>query len=81
MARVVLSKSLAQLAGGQAALEIEAATVRQLMRALEARYPEMGPELRSGLAIAIDGEIIQDPLLEALEPNTEVHFLPAIGGG
>jgi molybdopterin synthase sulfur carrier subunit len=81
MARVVLSGSLVTLAGGRTALDVPAANVRQLMRALEAQYPALGPELRSGMAIAIDGEIVQDALLEPLGPDTEVHFLPAIGGG
>ena len=32
-------------------------------------------------AVAIDGEIYNDPLLEAVEPDSEVHFLPRVGGG
>jgi len=31
--------------------------------------------------VAIDGEITNEPLLEPLEPESEVHFLPRVGGG
>jgi hypothetical protein len=33
------------------------------------------------VAVAIDGEIYSDPLLEPVGPQSEVHFLPAISGG
>jgi hypothetical protein len=37
--------------------------------------------MRAGTAVAVDGEIIQEALLEPLGPNSEVHFLPSFGGG
>jgi hypothetical protein len=33
------------------------------------------------MAVAIDGQIYQDPFLEPISPNSEVFFLPRIGGG
>jgi hypothetical protein len=33
------------------------------------------------MAVAIDGEIIEDPLLEPIRPESEIHFLPRISGG
>jgi hypothetical protein len=33
------------------------------------------------VAVAIDGEIFNDPMLEAVGPDSEVHFLPRVGGG
>jgi molybdopterin converting factor small subunit len=33
------------------------------------------------MAVAIDGEIYQSPLLEKIGAESEVHFLPPIGGG
>ena len=32
-------------------------------------------------AVAIDGDVVPGALLERLEPDSEVHFLPAISGG
>ena len=61
--------------------EVECGSVRELIAALDAKFPGLGEQLRSGMAVAIDGEIYSDALLEPLEPDSEVHFLPSIGGG
>ena len=81
MARVFLSGTLKQLAGGAAEIEVEARDVRQLLRALAERYPELAPHLESGYAIAIDGEIFQDAWFAPIRPDSEVHLVPAIRGG
>ncbi len=80
MADVTFSSGLRRHTGGEEKVHIEAATVRDLIKALGARYPELREPLGS-MAVAIDGEIVNDPLLEPLSPNSDVHFLPPIGGG
>ena len=81
MARVILASGLRPLAGGAESLEVEAGTVRELIAALESRFPDLGRQLRAGMAVAIDGEILQDAEFEPLQRESEVHFLPAIRGG
>jgi molybdopterin converting factor small subunit len=81
LARVVLSGTLKQLAGGAAHIEVEARDVRQLLRELGSRYPELAPHLESGYAIAIDGEIFQDAWFAPIGADSEVHLVPAIRGG
>jgi molybdopterin converting factor small subunit len=81
MIRVVLTGNLRRLIGGAGEIEIEAATIGQLFRALDARYPGIAPHLESGVAVAIDGEIFQDALLEPIPPDAEVHLMPQIAGG
>ena len=81
MARVILTGSLRSLAGDESEIEIDAASVRELLRALEPRLPGIGKQVEDGLSIAIDGEIIQDPLLESIGPDSEIHFLPPVSGG
>ncbi len=81
MATVFLSPGLRRFADGAEKVEIEARTVRDLIDALDRRFPGIGERLRSGTAIAIDGEIITDPLLEPIPPGSEIHFLPSISGG
>jgi sulfur-carrier protein len=81
LARVLLSGTLKQLAGGASEIEVEARDVRQLLRELSERYPELGPHLESGYAIAIDGEIFQDAWFAPIRPDSEVHLVPAIRGG
>jgi molybdopterin synthase sulfur carrier subunit len=81
MARVILSGTLKQLAGGASEIEVEARDIRQLLRALGERWPELAPHLESGYAIAIDGEIFQDAWFAPIRPDSEVHLVPAIRGG
>lgn len=81
MARVFLSGTLKQLAGGVSEVDVEARDVRQLLRALGERCPELAPHLDDGYAIAIDGEIFQDALFAPIRPDSEVHLVPAIRGG
>jgi len=81
LARVVLSGTLKQLAGGASEIELDARDVRQLLRVLSERYPELAPHLESGYAIAIDGEIFQDAWFAPIRPDSEVQLVPAIRGG
>jgi sulfur-carrier protein len=81
LARVVLSGTLKRLAGGASEIEIEARDVRQLLRTLGERFPELAPHLEEGYAIAIDGEIFQDAWFAPIRPDSEVHLVPAIRGG
>ena len=81
MATVILPAQFARWTGGTERIDIDVRDVRQLIRALDERFPGLGDKLRDGTAIAIDGEIIHDPLLEPIEPDSEVHFLPPVSGG
>ena len=81
MARVFLASTLRRFTGGVEEVEIEAPTVRSLIAELDRRFPGLGEHLRSGLAVAIDGEIISDAIYEPVPEGAEVHFLPPMGGG
>lgn len=81
MPRVVFARALQKYTGGAASALVEARDVRELYAALEARFPGIGAVIQEGMAVAIDGDIIQEPLLERLAPDSEVHFLPSISGG
>jgi molybdopterin converting factor small subunit len=82
MARVVLPSSVGrQYTGGTTEIDVEGETVRDIVRALEAHYPGLGPLIETAMAIAIDGEIFQDPYLEPVRPDSELFVLPTLGGG
>lgn len=81
MARVILVGTLRQFTGDIAEIEIEAGTIRQLFARLSERFPDLALHLEQGLAVAIDGQIYQDALLEPISPDAEVHILPQIAGG
>jgi molybdopterin synthase sulfur carrier subunit len=81
MAHVSLIGNLRQYTGGVTELDVEAANVRQLFARLGERYPALAPHLEQGLAVAIDGQIYQDALLQPIAPDSDVHVLPQIAGG
>ncbi len=78
---VHFSAELRRFTDGVAEIEIEAANVRRLMRALDERYPGIGERLSEGTSVAIDGQIIPDAEFEDLPEGAEVHFLDTLSGG
>ncbi len=81
MAHVTLFANLRQFTGGVSSVELEVANVRQLFERLGQRFPELAPHLEDGLAVAIDGQIYQDALLQDILPDSDVYILPQIAGG
>ena len=82
MAKVLLTSGVSQqFTDGQTEIDIQATTFRQLLRELDELYPGLGRELSIDTAVAIDGEIYQEPFLESISAGSEIYFLPRIGGG
>jgi molybdopterin converting factor small subunit len=83
MARIILTDSLSKrFTDGNSDFDIVAPSVRSLIRELDNRYPGLGTQISDGtLSVAIDGDIYQDAFLEELKADSEVAFLPKIGGG
>jgi len=81
MARVALVGNLAQLTDGVTEFELPATTVKDLFRQLSVLYPVLERHLEDGIAVAIDGQIYQDALLQPIGPDSEVFLLPQIAGG
>jgi molybdopterin synthase sulfur carrier subunit len=75
------------LTGGATQVVVQAQTVRQAIDALEARFPGIkarlcrDDELAPGLQVSIDQVMTARGIRAALRPDSEVHFLPAFGGG
>lgn len=80
MALVIFSSELQRLTGEEQAT-VAAADYRELVDQLTQRYEQLERNDLMEMAVAIDGEIIHDPLLEAVGEHSEVHFLHKISGG
>jgi hypothetical protein len=80
LAVVVISSGLRGYTGGEERVQIEAKRVKELLEALVARWPGLEEPL-SQMAVAIDGEIHGNAEFRPLRPDSEVHFVPKIGGG
>jgi len=81
LAKILLSSNLTAYTGGQTQFELEVANVRQLFQALGERHPDLRPHLESSLAVAIDGEVYQDALLQPIAGDSEVLLFQKIAGG
>lgn len=87
MPSVWIPPLLRDLTGGQDRVVVPGATVRQVIENLEVAYPGIaarlceGQRLRPGLSVAVDGTLAAHNLRQPLDEASEVHFIPAIGGG
>ncbi|OGA28433.1 MAG: hypothetical protein A3I01_02670 [Betaproteobacteria bacterium RIFCSPLOWO2_02_FULL_65_24] len=81
MARISLSSELKPYTGGETELQLDIGNVRQLFEVLGERYPDLKRYLETGLAVAIDGEIYQDALLQPIGNDSEVLLFGKIEGG
>jgi molybdopterin synthase sulfur carrier subunit len=75
------------LTGGKQFVNASGGTVAQLLDALEQAHPGIrarlceGESLRAGMGVVVDGEVARRGLKQRVGPASEVHFVPAIGGG
>jgi len=87
MATAFIPHQLRDLTAGQAQFEVPAGTVRDAIEALEQAFPGIkarlcrDDELSPALQVTIDGVLSHRGIRAKVAPISEVHFLPAIGGG
>lgn len=79
--QVSLNGALRSGAGGAASIEIEAATIRELLTKVVERYPDMSEYLDRGIAVAIDGVVFRDDWNQSIPQGAEVFLMPRIEGG
>ncbi len=87
MADVHLPRSLADLfPGAPRRLTLEVASVEEMIRELERRWPgmwdrlcEAGPAIREHMNIFVDGD--KSALATPLTPGSIVRIIPAVSGG
>ncbi|GMG82798.1 hypothetical protein LNKW23_20110 [Paralimibaculum aggregatum] len=81
MVEVAIWGSLRVATEGRATVEIEAGNLRELLDGLAEAYPDLRPQLRRGVTVAIDGRNFNDHWFEPIRPDSEVVLLPRIVGG
>ena len=87
MAIVYIPTLLQSLTGGKSSIEVEGATVRQVIDRLDQVCPGIRERLldhdhlRPNISVAVDGEVTPMGLLEPVGPSSEVYFIAAIKGG
>lgn len=78
---VQLSGGLRDAAGGAASITVEARTIRELMRKVEERYPDMATSLEDEVAVSINGQVFRDSWNQEIPQDAEVFLMPRIPGG
>jgi molybdopterin synthase sulfur carrier subunit len=87
MAMIFIPTMLQKMTDGAQKVDMEARNVRQVIERLEELYPGIKDRLLEdgdiapNIAVAIDGDVAIMGLLQRVGENSEVHFVPAIGGG
>lgn len=84
---VAIPSLLRNLTNGEDSVTVPGTTIREVIDNLETRYPGMkarlceDDRLKPGLAIYINGLLTRGSILESVDADAEIHFLPAMGGG
>ncbi len=87
MAIVFIPPLLRNLTRGADKVTVAGKSLRQVVNNLDLLYPGFkdhvvdGERLIPGLSAAIDGDFSRLGLMEPVQENSEIHFLPAISGG
>jgi sulfur-carrier protein len=87
MPRIFIPPQLRAMAGGAESVDVPGKNVHEAIDALDAKFPGIADHLREGdslrgdLTVVIDADVSPRGLLQKLSPESEVHFLPPIGGG
>jgi molybdopterin synthase sulfur carrier subunit len=87
MATVVIPAQLRKLTGGKGRVSATGRNVGKLIEDLERQFPGFHEQLlqdgdvKPSIAVSIDGEMGTGGVLEPVREDSEVFFLPALGGG
>jgi molybdopterin synthase sulfur carrier subunit len=87
MATVIIPALLRKFTDGIDRIDVPGKTIREVVRNLGQRFPAIvehlieHDELKPSVAVSIDGEMATAGVLEQVGDNSEIHFIPAIGGG
>ncbi|MEO3416706.1 MoaD/ThiS family protein [Roseovarius sp. CAU 1744] len=81
MVKVRIWGSLAAMTDDQTEVEVEAATLRELLDGLAGNFPGLRPQLDRGVSVAIDGRIYNDSWFTPIRPDSEVVLLARLKGG
>ena len=79
--RVKLWGSLRRLAEGQEWVELEASTFKQVLDQLVVIYPGLGPQIKRGVSLSVDGVIYRDAWFTPISEENEVVLMPYMIGG
>jgi molybdopterin converting factor small subunit len=81
MVKVKLWGTLRQWTEGEAEVQVEGQTFKQVLDALALQYPGLAPQIRRGVSLAVNGTIYRDAWFQPIPPDAEVVLMPFMKGG
>ena len=81
LVKVHLWSGLRDLAGGQEAVQVRAATIGQMLDALVADHPGLAEPIEAGVSVSVDGKIYAFGLTQPVTEDSEIYLLQRIRGG
>jgi len=87
MPTVWIPPLLRSLTNDHESIPVAGATLRAVIDTLDVKHPGLkarlceGDQVRAGLSVVIDGQVNREGLSANVLEKSEVHFIPAIGGG
>jgi len=87
MATVMIPALLRKLSGGRDRVTVSGQNLREVIADLDRQFPGFSDELlqdgdvKPSIAVSIDGEVETGGVLDKVREDSEIHFIPAIGGG
>lgn len=87
MPRVFIPPELRSWVNGQEIVDASGTTILQVIRDVDSRFPGFkdqvcqGNSLRPGLAVSVDGSASFLGTFHSVAQNSQIHFLPVVGGG
>jgi molybdopterin synthase sulfur carrier subunit len=86
MATVWVPSLLREFTGGLDRIDVPGRTLRQVVRGLDERFPGFAARVIQDegfgdITVVVDGATVTTGLMEPVEENSEINFLPNVSGG
>jgi molybdopterin synthase sulfur carrier subunit len=87
MATAIIPALMRNLTGGRDRVTVSGKNLREAIADLDRQFPGISNQLiddgdvKASIAVSIDGEVCTGGVLDTIRDNSEIHFLPQIGGG
>mgnify|MGYP001317258962 FL=1 len=81
MVKVQVWGSLKSALEGADEVELQAASIREVLDQLSAAYPAMKQAIDRGVSVSVDGRMYANSIMVPLQPDSEVFVLPKLVGG
>jgi len=87
MPAVWIPALMRDLTGGEAVIQVPGKNIQQVIESLNERFPGIRDRLcdengiKPNINVIVDREVSHRRLHQVINEDSEVHFLPVIGGG